>query len=326
MLKPSLFVAIAVFSVPGLAQVKSASAIRDCQVEAAHSSVGFAIGFLGFPVHGRFDELRGTLAYDAKDPTASSVFVAIPVKGLSTGSKHRDEHLLSSDFFDAKRFPYVVFQSKRVARTREGYAVTGSLAMHGVTKEVTVPFHQVGQIIEESHGSTLILFTSALRLNRKDFGIVGGSKFNSWFDQVRSATMADSVDITLDMQGWDPDYRRNTNYDKALAKIAAQGIDSVLAPIKRMHALNPDTLQGADWEFTQIGAALLTRGRPADALKFLEFSASVFPKSPRAQSAFAHAQELTGDFEGARATVRHALESDPYDTWAMAIARRLGLD
>jgi polyisoprenoid-binding protein YceI len=328
MLKRSLVVVIAAFPAAGLAQVKPATAVRDFQVEAAHSSVGFSIGFLGFPVRGRFDELRGTVAYDARDVTASSIAVAIPVKGLSTGSKHRDEHLLSSDFFDAARFPYIVFQSKRVTRTaggRGGYAVTGSLAMHGVTREVTISFRQVGTLIEESHGSTLVLFAGAVRVNRKDFGIVGGSTFNPWFDQVRSATMADSVDITLDIQGWDPDYARNTTYDKALARIAAQGMDSVLAPLQRMHALNPDTLKGADWELTQIGAALLVRGHPVDALKVLGFSASVFPKSSRAQSALAHAQELTGDRDAARATVRRALEADPYDTWAITIARRLGV-
>ena len=326
MLKPSLLVAIAAFPAMALTQVKPAAAFRDFQVEAAHSSIGFSIGFLGFPVRGRFDELRGTIAYDSRDLTASSISVAIPVKGLSTGSKHRDEHLLSSDFFDVARFPYIVFQSKRVARTPAGYAVSGSLTVHGVTREVTIPFHQVGTPIEESHGSTLVLFAGAVRLNRKDFGIVGGSTFNPWFDHVRSATMADSVDITLDIQGWDPDYARNTTYDKALAKIAAQGVDSVLAPLQRMHALNPDTLKGADWELTQIGAALLVRAHPADALKILGFSASVFPKSSRAQSALAHAQELTGDLDSARHTVRRARAADPYDTWAITIARRLGVE
>ena len=36
-----------------------------------------------------------------------------------------------------------------------------------------------------------------VRLARRDFGILGGSRFNDWFDAVRSATMADSVDVTL---------------------------------------------------------------------------------------------------------------------------------
>src|SRR5688572_22221396 len=178
-----------------IASQSSTPKIRTFRVEDAHSSVTFSIGFLGFPVRGRFHDVRGTLSYATGDLTASSISVAIPVKSLTTGSEHRDEHLRSSDFFDAEKFPYIVFRSESVTRSGGQYVVTGPLTMHGVTKTISIPFTQVGAVIEETHGSTLILFRGGVRLARKDFGIVGGSRFNSWFDDVRSATMSDSVDV-----------------------------------------------------------------------------------------------------------------------------------
>ncbi|HJQ21851.1 MAG TPA: YceI family protein [Gemmatimonadaceae bacterium] len=309
--------AAAVIALPAAAQT------RDFQIEAAHSDISFAIGFLRFPVRGRFDDVRGTLAYDARDLTQSSISIAIPVKGLSTGSAHRDEHLRSSDFFDAEKYPYIVFQSTRVTRAANGFAAAGTLAMHGVTREIVIPFHQVGTQMEEPHGSSLLFFSGSVRLDRRDFGIMGGATFNPWFDAVRSASMADSVDITLDVEAWDPDYTRSTTYDRVITKIAAVGTDSVLAPFRRMVAQSPDTLKDADWDFSQLGAALLTRGKPREALQVLTFGAAAIPRSSRMLAALAHAQEVAGDKAAARATARRALDTDPYNTWAMEIARRV---
>ena len=42
----------------------------------------------------------------------------------------------------------------------------------------------------------------AVRLARKDFGILGGSRHNSWFNELRRATLANSVDIDLEIEGW----------------------------------------------------------------------------------------------------------------------------
>src|SRR3954469_14121556 len=96
---------------------QSAPTFREFRVEQAHSLVGFTIGFLGHPVHGRFDDVRGTIVYTPGDLTRSSVTVPLATASINTGSSHRDEHLRSTDFFDAKSFPSILFTSRTVTRT-----------------------------------------------------------------------------------------------------------------------------------------------------------------------------------------------------------------
>src|SRR4051812_3366745 len=133
---------------------------REYRVEAAHSTIGFAIRFLGHPVHGRFDDVRGTIMYVRSEPTASSATIVIPTAGINTGSKHRDEHLRSSDFFDAAQYPTIFFTSRSVSRARNGFVVSGPLTMHGVTREVSIPFQVAGPPVADPHGSSLVFFSA----------------------------------------------------------------------------------------------------------------------------------------------------------------------
>jgi polyisoprenoid-binding protein YceI len=296
---------------------------RDFRIESAHSNVGFSIGFLGFPVRGQFDDVRGVIAYRAGNPQQSSVSVVIPVKSLSTGSQHRDEHLRSADFFDAEKYPFITFHSTSIAREGKEWAMHGPLTMHGVTREVAIPFREVQPPIEEPHGSTLLVFSGRLRIARKDFGIMGGSKFNDWFDDVRARTMADSVDIVLDVQGWDPDYTRNKNFDLQLARIEREGLDSVLAVLRGRWQKDTNVFKDAEWEFTQIGAALLARGKVKDAIDELRFTTQVMSRSPTAHVALARALEASGQRAEALVEAQKAGAIDSFDPGAMELLRRL---
>jgi polyisoprenoid-binding protein YceI len=303
----------------------NSTAAREFAIESSHSQVGFSIGFVGLPVRGTFDGVDGTIVYVPGRPEASAVTVVIPTSGIHTGSEHRDNHLKSSDFFDAAQYPTIVFQSTRVERRGPQLIMHGNLRMHGVTKEISFPFNELkGSPISEPHGSTLVQFSAALRLARKDFGIVGGSKYNDWFDQIRQASMADSVDVSLDITGWDPDYSRNHNFDQQLARIAKDGIEATTSRLRALYRANPDTLRDAEWEFTQVGKALMQRGQYRDAIEVMQLATEVFPKSANAQAGLARAFELSGDRDQAIAHTREALRIDPETPRALELKRRLG--
>jgi polyisoprenoid-binding protein YceI len=297
---------------------------REFQIEASHSSVGFSIGFVGMPIRGTFDDVSGVILYAPKRPDASGVTVAIQTSSIHTGSDHRDGHLKSSDFFDAVRFPVILFQSTKIERRGSRTLMRGNLTMHGITREIAFPFTEFPTSpVVEPHGATLVQFSGALRLARKDFGIVGGSKYNDWFDQIRQASMADSVDITIDVSAWDPDYDRNHRYDPALARIAKDGIAATVARVREMYRANPDTLKNSEWEFTQIGKALLQRGSYREAIEVLGVTAEIFPKSATAQASLARAYELSGDRDKAVSHTREALRLDPAAPRALELKRRL---
>ena len=298
---------------------------REYRLDGGHTEVAFSIGFLGHPVRGRFDTKQGTISYVANNPAASSVTVVISVNSIATGSAHRDDHLRSADFFDAARYPYIVFRSSSVARRRDSLVVTGALFMHGVTRTVVIPFLATPPVADP-HGSSLVYFDGRVRLARKDFGILGGGTYNDWFDALRSVTMADSVDITLDLAGWDTDVDRTPRYATQVKRVEQVGIDSALAKIR---AVPRDSLAGKEFNFEQVARGVQARGRTEEALALMRLSVDVFAKSSAAEAGLARIFELNGGARGldsARIHARRALALDSMDTRAMELGRRLGME
>jgi polyisoprenoid-binding protein YceI len=296
------------------------------RIDAGHSRVEFAVPFLYLPVRGRFNQVRGTLLYDPVRPERSSASAVIEVKSIDTGSAHRDEHLRSADFFDAERFPRIVFQSRRVRRAGAALAMTGPLTMHGVTREVTLRFRPVAPPVADPHGSNIAVFAGEVKLARRDFGITGGSRYNPWFDAARSATMGDSVAVTLEISGWVPDPLRSRDaaVAAALARIDRDGAAATAPAIREEARRNPAAFAEGEWGIDQVGSALAARRRWADALEILKLNAELFPRSSTAHASVAAAYERQGDPAQALAWTRRALALDPFDTRAMELLKRIG--
>jgi polyisoprenoid-binding protein YceI len=144
-------------------------------VDPAHTSVNFAIRHFGISlVHGRFDKFAGTIVANAEHPEKSSVQFAIQADSIDTNVKMRDDDLRGANYFDVAKFPQITFQSTGIKTVKKGdYVAVGNLTMHGVTKEISLPFHPMGPIKDRSGGSRAGLVTE-LRLSRLDYG-VGGS-------------------------------------------------------------------------------------------------------------------------------------------------------
>ena len=74
--------------------------------------------------YGRFNELEGTIDWDAEG--GPSFDVSINIESVDSGNEALDKHLKNADFFDAKQFPTMTFQStsasKRWATTGRSWA------------------------------------------------------------------------------------------------------------------------------------------------------------------------------------------------------------
>jgi polyisoprenoid-binding protein YceI len=143
-------------------------------LEPDYTQVIFWWNHLGFSnPAGQLAQGGGTLEYDPADPTRSSVVVAIPLSGLSTGVPALDEHLRSKDFFETDNFKTAVFKSTKVERgaAKDQLRVTGDLDLHGITKPVTldVTLLDVGTN-PRSHLPT-IGFDATTTLKRSAFGL-----------------------------------------------------------------------------------------------------------------------------------------------------------
>ena len=135
-------------------------------VEPNHSTVGFVVPIAGgvTRVTGKFTDFSLDLDYVNQDMTQSSVVFTIQATSINTGIDQRDEHLRSADFFEVEKYPEIVFKSTAIRKTGESYEMDGTFTMHGITKNVTIPFELTST---GKRPSARIRWS----LNREDYGI-----------------------------------------------------------------------------------------------------------------------------------------------------------
>src|ERR1700749_3624600 len=99
----------------------------DYNIDPAHSRIGFAVRHLEINwVEGRFKDFAGTIHYDDKDVTRSSVEFTAQVASVDTEVEARDKHLRTADFFDAEKYPELTFKSTGVERKgKDAYVLRG---------------------------------------------------------------------------------------------------------------------------------------------------------------------------------------------------------
>jgi polyisoprenoid-binding protein YceI len=119
-------------------------------IDPAHTSIVFGVGHNNMSfVYGFFRRAQGTYSIDPANQANCRFRFDIDVASIDTNHPQRDEHLQSTEFFDAKRFPKISFTSTscRVADTQEGriFYVTGDLTMHGVTQPVQLKLRMLAE-------------------------------------------------------------------------------------------------------------------------------------------------------------------------------------
>ena len=146
----------------------------DYRMDVAHSVIGFSIRHNELAlVNGRFKTFTGTIHFDDKDVTKSSVEFTARVESIDTGVEGRDKHLRTADFFEVEKYPEMTFKSTRVERKGKGLILYGDLTLKGVTKPVTLPFTMTGAI-KDGRGNTRIGIAAQTKIDRRDFGITWG--------------------------------------------------------------------------------------------------------------------------------------------------------
>lgn len=168
-------------------------------IDPDHSVAAFTIRHLMVAnIRGTLTGITGTILFHPDAIESSSVEASLPVAGISTGNKKRDEHLMTADFFEVERYPAITFRSSRVERTGSNSAkITGDLTMHGVTRTVSMEAEYFGPAKGPSElgGETTVGLSASLRINREDFGIMWNVPFE------KDSTVAGKyVDITLDIE------------------------------------------------------------------------------------------------------------------------------
>jgi len=165
-------------------------------IDNAHSEISFTVRHMMFAkVRGQFKTWNATFAYDADDPSKSAVGVEVDTGSIDTHETPRDTHLRSADFFDAEKFPKLVFKSKRIAAHGKGaYKLTGDLTIRDVTNEVTLDVEQTGHG-KDPWGNQRLGFSAKATILRSQWGL----KWNQALE-AGGVLVSDKVDIDVEVQ------------------------------------------------------------------------------------------------------------------------------
>jgi polyisoprenoid-binding protein YceI len=164
------------------------------QLDTAHTTVSFTAKHMMITkVRGMFKGVTGTIDLDEADPAKSSVSVVIPAATIETGMEPRDKHLRSADFLDAATFPALTFQSTSIERTGDRWAITGDLAIRGVSRPVILDAEKLG-IVTAMDGRRHAGFEASTKIKRSDWGLTWnvGLEAGGWL-------VSDDVTIELDV-------------------------------------------------------------------------------------------------------------------------------
>ncbi|TXI75396.1 MAG: polyisoprenoid-binding protein [Dokdonella sp.] len=181
MLKKSLLAVALVFASSG-----AFAAAETYVMDNHHTQVEFSWNHFGFsnPV-ANFDQIEGSINYDADDITKSSVEATITTASINSHVKDLDEHLSSADFFDVAKYPTATFKSTSVKKgaADNKLLVSGDLTIHGVTKPVTIDATLNRAAPHPMSKQPTVGFDGVLFIKRSDFGI--GKYVPNVSDEVR---------------------------------------------------------------------------------------------------------------------------------------------
>lgn len=130
---------------------------------------GYTVKFTSKDPTGVFEKMKGTVVFNEQDLAAASFNVSIDVASINCGNGMQNRHAKSEKWFDAEKYPEITFVSTGAKKTATGYETTGKLTMHGVTKDLTIPFTYTAN-------STGGVFVGTFDVSRSAFGVGEPSK------------------------------------------------------------------------------------------------------------------------------------------------------
>ena len=142
----------------------------DFKVDGPHANMGFRVAHLVIhKVNGTFNDFEASLRYDPDDMSAFSLMVTIQVASVDTNNDMRDNHLRSSDFFDAANHPTITFESTKLSKMGDAYVVDGDLTIRGVTMAIELPVEIIGPMTVGAN--TIVAIAGSVTINRLDYGV-----------------------------------------------------------------------------------------------------------------------------------------------------------
>jgi polyisoprenoid-binding protein YceI len=165
-------------------------------IDGAHSFANWSLRHVVAKASGTFNDITGYISVDRDNLANSSVDAKINVLSVNSGHAKRDAHIKEKDYLDAEKFAEMHFVSHKIeaAGATEG-VMTGMLTLHGVKKEIVMPFKVLG-FGTDPWGGQRSGFEAKTSIKASDFGFGWGLKPNG--------PVGDDIEITLLIEGVKP--------------------------------------------------------------------------------------------------------------------------
>jgi polyisoprenoid-binding protein YceI len=166
----------------------------DWELDPAHSRIGFGVKHMMVStVRGTFTKYTSSIALDDADITKSKIHIEIDASSIDTGNAKRDDDLRSANFFDAAKFPKLVFDATKVEKKGDdALNVTGNLTIKSVTKPVLLKVTGLSPEVKDPWGGVRRGATAQTKINRKDFGL-------TWNKALEAGGVVVGEDVTIDL-------------------------------------------------------------------------------------------------------------------------------
>ena len=146
----------------------------------AHCSFFFEIKHIFYITRGFFEDYSGTFRFDPANLEESRFDITIRVKSINTNHRARDRHLRSDDFFDARKYPVMKFESTRIRHVQDDqYVADGKLTIKEVSRDISFPFVFWGERTDPFNAGVIVGgFESRLTIDRLDYGVGSGKYYD----------------------------------------------------------------------------------------------------------------------------------------------------
>jgi Uncharacterized conserved protein len=162
------------------------------QMDTLHSSLRFSVNSLMISdIEGSFKIKSSTITGEKEDLSDAVVTMVADVNTIDTDVEERDTHLKSPDFFDAAKYPEILFKSTKFEKVGEKeYKVTGDLTFHGITKPIVL-HATANYAVHPVTNKKLVGFRVKGTVRRTDYGIA---------QNMPTDMLGDDVHITANTQ------------------------------------------------------------------------------------------------------------------------------
>jgi polyisoprenoid-binding protein YceI len=190
MRKLNLFLSLLILSAITL------SAQTNWSVDKSHSKVGFSVTHLVITdVDGFFKEYNANVTTKGDDFSTANIDFTVNTSSIFTDNDGRDKHLRSDDFFNAEKYPQMVFKGKSMKKVSDNkYKLVGDLTIRDVTKQVELDVKYNG-MVKDPWGNTKAGFKVSGEINRFDYNL----KWNTAIE-TGALVVGREVELVIDLQ------------------------------------------------------------------------------------------------------------------------------